>query len=86
MVQCWVGYQTKAATQEQAMESDIASPFILAHTEVEVQSLGRLGHFMDMPEAERIALAQAINEAGLSYTASPYLDGFDAPEEETNLA
>lgn len=41
---------------------------------------------MDLPESERIALAQTINEAGLSYTASAYLDGFDSPSEEIDLA
>lgn len=30
MIQCWVGYQTKAATNERPQESELASPFILA--------------------------------------------------------
>jgi len=41
---------------------------------------------MDMPESERIALAQTINEADLGFTASAYIGGFDAPTEELGLA
>lgn len=33
MLQCWVGYQTKAATNEQATQTELASPFILAQTD-----------------------------------------------------
>lgn len=94
MIQCWVGYQTKAATQEKPEESELASLFILAQTAAELevetdastQYQGTLGHFMDMPESERLNLAQTINEADLSYKASAYIGGFDAPSGELGLA
>lgn len=52
------------------MESDIENE-LTNLADVHIDS--RLGSFSEMPAAERILLAQTINEAGLTWTADPYL-------------
>ena len=87
MIQCWVGYQTQPLTTTKATENSLTSPLILAQTDAETDTDaetelesethafgGRLGFFQDMPEEERVALAQTINESGLSWEADPYLE------------
>ena len=73
----------------------LAAPLILAQTGASVEGEGeaesetmthnRLGSFSDIPEEDRILLAQTINEAGLTWTADPYLSSA-VTSDELNLA
>ena len=45
-----------------------------------------MGSFSDMPEEERILLAQTINDADLMWTADPYLTSAQTSSDELNLA
>lgn len=60
----------------------MAAPLILAQTSsqksdakvlAQTESHTRLGNYLDVSESDRILLAQTINDAGLTWTADPYI-------------
>ena len=90
MLQCWVGYQTEADNPKKPTQTKLAAPSIFAQTSSETEEVAdapllaqteayteihaRLGSYTELPVEERIKLAQTINEANLTWTASAYLD------------